>query len=215
MMKNHLAHAQTIWNFLSADYPLKTSDFILVLGSSDLSVPLYAASFWHENLASYIVVSGALGKRTKEIWQHSEAKKFAEILIQNGVPRAKIILEEKATNTGENFLFTKKLLTERGLPVKSGIIITKPYMKRRAYNTGAQQWKEVTWTVSTETVSFSDYLKRQEEPDRFISIMVGDLQRIKLYADKGFQIKDAVPEAVWESYEVLAQSGFDQYVVRP
>lgn len=211
---NYLAHAETIWHFLSPDYVVTPSDFMLVLGSSDLDVPQYASSFWSQNLVDFIVITGGWGKRTKELWAISEAGKFARVMIQNGVPPDKIILEEEASNTGENMLFTKKRLAELGLAVHSGIIITKPYMRRRAYNTAVKQWPEVRWSVSTERLSFSDYLKRQEDPEQFISVMVGDLQRIKLYAEKGFQIQDKIPEEVWYSFETLAQAGFDQYLIR-
>ena len=186
---------------------------MLVLGSSDLSVANYASEYWFENLAGYIVVSGGFGKLTKEMWAVSEVRKFSQILIANGVPEEKIILEEKATNTGDNIVNTKRVITDLGLPAHSGILITKPYMKRRAFNTAAKQWKEVAWSVAAEAVSFGDYFRKQDDPKNFISIMVGDLQRIKVYAEYGFQVRDEVPQDVWRSFEALVRSGYDRYVI--
>lgn len=211
-MQDHISHAENIWAFLGPDYTVEKADFMLVLGSSDLSVANYASAFWFKNLAGYIVVSGGFGKLTKEMWAVSEARKFSQIMMGNGVPEEKIILEEKATNTGENIGNAKKLIADLGLPANSGILITKPYMKRRAFNTASKQWSEANWSVAAEAISFEDYLIRQDDPQNFISIMVGDLQRIKIYAESGFQIRDEVPQEVWESFEALVQLGYDRYL---
>lgn len=211
-MQDHLSHAKNIWAYLGPDYTVKKSDLMLVLGSSDLSVANYASAFWFKNLAAYIVVSGGFGKLTKEMWAVSEARKFSQIMMGNGVPEEKIILEEKATNTGENIGNAKKLIADLGLPANSGILITKPYMKRRAFNTASKQWSEANWSVAAEAISFEDYLIKQDDPQNFISIMVGDLQRIKIYAESGFQIRDEVPQEVWESFEALVQLGYDRYL---
>ena len=44
--------------------------------------------------------------------------------------------------------------------------------------------------------------------------MVGDLQRIRLYPDKGFQIHQEIPDDVWKAYEELVEAGFDKYLDR-
>ena len=44
--------------------------------------------------------------------------------------------------------------------------------------------------------------------------MVGDLQRIRVYAEKGYQIPQDIPEDVWRAYEELVRAGYDKYLVR-
>jgi Fe-S cluster biosynthesis and repair protein YggX len=44
--------------------------------------------------------------------------------------------------------------------------------------------------------------------------MVGDLQRIKLYPEKGYQIYQEIPQAVWEAYELLVSMGYDEQLVK-
>ena len=44
--------------------------------------------------------------------------------------------------------------------------------------------------------------------------MVGDLQRIKIYPDKGFQIPQEIPEDVWAAYEALVSAGYDQHLAQ-
>jgi len=44
--------------------------------------------------------------------------------------------------------------------------------------------------------------------------MIGDLQRIKLYPEKGFQIYQEIPGDVWQAYEQLVKLGFDKHLIR-
>jgi hypothetical protein len=46
-----------------------------------------------------------------------------------------------------------------------------------------------------------------------INIMVGDLQRIRIYAERGFQIAQDIPDDVWAAYEELVRAGYDQRLV--
>jgi hypothetical protein len=42
---------------------------------------------------------------------------------------------------------------------------------------------------------------------------VGDLQRIKLYPEKGFQTYQEIPGQVWEAYLELVALGYDQHLI--
>jgi hypothetical protein len=44
--------------------------------------------------------------------------------------------------------------------------------------------------------------------------MVGDLQRILLYAEKGWQIRQDVPAEVMEAYAGLVEAGYTRRLVR-
>jgi hypothetical protein len=46
-----------------------------------------------------------------------------------------------------------------------------------------------------------------------INIMVGDLQRIKEYPAKGFQIYQEIPHDVWAAYEELIEAGYSKRLV--
>ena len=43
--------------------------------------------------------------------------------------------------------------------------------------------------------------------------MVGDLQRIRLYPAKGFQIHQDIPDDVWQAYGELVEMGYDSRLV--
>ena len=72
--------------------------------------------------------------------------------------------------------------------------------------------------VTSPQVSLDEYLGRYSNAvlstDDVVSIMVGDLQRVKLYAEKGFQIPQDIPADVWDAYEALVAAGYDRCLVR-
>ena len=47
-----------------------------------------------------------------------------------------------------------------------------------------------------------------------ISLMVGDLQRLRVYAEMGFQAPVEVPDEIWSAYDRLVAAGYDQYVIK-
>jgi hypothetical protein len=44
--------------------------------------------------------------------------------------------------------------------------------------------------------------------------MAGDLQRIKLYPGRGFQVYQEIPAEVWAAFEELVGYGYDKRLVK-
>ncbi len=93
-------------------------DAVIVLGaglrgsrpSATLKGRLYAAFEYHkENPDALIVVSGGQG-HDEDI---SEAEAMEIYLLNLGVPKDRIIKEDKSTSTYENFVFSKRMLDSR------------------------------------------------------------------------------------------------------
>jgi hypothetical protein len=42
--------------------------------------------------------------------------------------------------------------------------------------------------------------------------MVGDLQRIRIYPSRGFQIEQEIPDDVWQAFEKLVELGYDRHL---
>jgi uncharacterized SAM-binding protein YcdF (DUF218 family) len=154
-----------------------------------------------------------LGNLTKNIWSEPEADQFARIAIRKGVPENAILIENRSTNTGENILFTQRLLHDKHLDPSSFILVQKPYMERRSYATFKKHWPEKKLLVTSPQLSFEEYITDEIPVEKVINIMVGDLQRIKLYPAKGFQIFQEIPDDVWEAYKELVRMGFDKHMV--
>jgi len=205
--------AKKLWDYHHLNHILEKADFILVLGSHDLRVAERAADIYHEGWAPRIIFSGGLGNLTQHIWTEPEADQFALVAEQRGVPKKDILIENKSTNTGENILFTQQLLQEKKLDPESFILVQKPYMERRSYATFKKHWPEKKLWVSSPQLSFEEYITEEIPTEKVINIMVGDLQRIKIYPAKGFQIYQEIPQDVWSAYEELVQLGYNRHLV--
>ena len=191
-----------------------TSDVILVQGSHDLRVAERGASLFLEGAAPLLVFSGGLGNLTRGIWDEPEARKFARVAVSLGVPEESILIEDRSTNTGENVHFTRALLLERGLDPASFILVQKPYMERRTYATFGKAWPEKTAVVTSPSISYEDYPNEEIPLERVIHIMVGDLQRLRVYPARGFQIEQEIPDEVWDAYERLVELGYTENLIR-
>jgi uncharacterized SAM-binding protein YcdF (DUF218 family) len=211
------ALAQVLWDYHRLQHELRPSDAVLVLCSHDLRVAERGAGLFLEGWAPLLIFSGGLGSITRALMTTPEADQFAEIARRMGVPADRILIENKSTNTGENVRFTRALLEAQGLAPRTFIVVQKPYMERRSYATFRRVWPEPQVRVTSPQVSMDEYLSAYSHgslsAQDVISIMVGDLQRIRLYAERGFQIPQDIPDDVWAAYEALVRAGYDQRLV--
>jgi len=171
-----------------------------------------AAELYLQGMAPMLIFSGGLGNLTRDLWTIPEAILFAERAVSMGVPPSAILVEEHSTNTGENILFTQALLKERNLDPYSFIVVQKPYMERRSLATFKRHWPNKKLLVTSPQIPFLEYPNEEITMERVVNIMVGDLQRIRDYPAKGFQIYQEIPETVWNAYEELLQLGYDKHL---
>ena len=208
---------EKIWDYHHLDHQLSPSDAILVLCSHDTAVAACGAELFLQGWAPLLIFAGGLGAITRRLWREPEADQFARIAIDMGVPKDRVLVENASTNTGENILFTRRLLAEKALDPQTFIVVQKPYMERRSYATFRKVWPEKQVCVTSPRVSLDDYLRGYSHgalsPDDVIGIMVGDLQRIRLYPARGFQIHQDIPDEVWRAYEELVEAGYDKYLL--
>lgn len=205
--------AKILWDYHHINHTVQKSDCILVLGSHDTRVAERGAELFLQGFAPVLIFSGGLGNFTEGVWDEPEADKFAKIAIAMGVPESSILIENKSTNTGENIKFTQKLLAEKGLDPKSFIVVQKPYMERRSYATFMQHCPEKALIVTSPQISFDDYPNDEIPLEKVIHILVGDLQRLKEYPQKGFMVYQEIPAEVWAAYEGLVDRGYTGHMM--
>ena len=206
--------ATQLWDYHHTNHQLAKADCILALGSHDLRVAHRAAGPYLEGWVPLVIMSGGLGNFTQDMWTETEADQFAAIAIQRGVPADAILIENKSTNTGENILFTRQLLKQNGLDPQDFIVVQKPYMERRSYATFKKHWPDKNLVVTSPQIPFDEYATQEIPLEKVINIMIGDLQRIKIYPAKGFQIYQHIPSHIWDAYERLIALGFDKHLVK-
>ncbi|MDC5703745.1 YdcF family protein [Vibrio europaeus] len=198
-------HIERLWSYMQLSHTLKKSDCIFVLGSNDIRVAEYAAQLFLQGWAKKLVFSGGVGRLTEGVFESSEAQTFANVARDMGVPADSILIEDRATNTGENVQLTYQLMKKSGEEFQSFILVQKPYMERRTYATFAKQWPAPYQhvCVTSPKTPFCDYFNDEIDLDMVVTAMLGDFERIKTYPALGFQTEQAVPSEIDESYAIL------------
>ncbi|XP_071082322.1 uncharacterized protein SCO4629-like [Haliotis cracherodii] len=208
---NILTWAQKMWNYMLMNQKISKGDVILGLGNNDIRTAQHAAHLFKEGLADWLMFSGKDGTLTTGKWDRPEAEVFRDVAVRAGVPENKIILEIEATNTGENVAFSHTVLESLNIKPKKIILVTTPYHERRAYATFMKQFQGA---ASMDVMVTSPEITLQAYPNKevgslndVIGVIMGCMQRCRLYPEKGFQIPQDIPNDVWEAYESLKDLG--------
>ena len=103
---------------MSGDMPV-ACDYVIVLGAGlDKETPSLTlvdrlqrtAEYMNEFSDSIAIVSGSQGSGETI----TEALAMERYLVSRGIPRERIIKEEKATNTNENLIYSREIIDSRG-----------------------------------------------------------------------------------------------------
>ncbi len=199
-----MVHAQRIWDYLASYHCQGESDAIVVCCSYDLRVCDYACDLVLQGVAPIILFSGKTGNWTNQLWEESEAHVFADRARKRGVPEHAILIEDQATNLGENIAFAKNKLAY----AKTVTFVTKPNTILRVRLSIPKQWPGIQAYTACPPFAFPDEVSHIVGVFGVIHEMVGDLERIQNYPGLGFQEPHAVPDVIWESWHYLVDQGF-------
>jgi len=206
--------AGILWDYMLLRQEVSPADVILVLGSNDVRVGEHGARLFLRGLAPLMVCSGNVGRLTAGRFEKSEAETFADAAVRLGVPRSAILIEDASTNTGENIDRSRALLASRGIHPSRLILVQKPYMERRAWATFKRRWSEPDLMVTSPPIPYDEYPTPGIPRDLVINILVGDVQRMRVYAERGFQVPQPVPDEVWAAWEELVARGYTGHLVQ-
>ncbi|MDX8347683.1 YdcF family protein [Cognatiyoonia sp. IB215446] len=206
-MKTRTA-AQILWDFHCVYDDLRRSDVIVGLGSYDMRVATRCAELFHAGLSERIIFSGASGNWTSALYPATEAEAFKDQAIKDGVPEDAIMLERRATHIGENISFSAKLVPT----ARRVIIVTKPQTQLRCKATAPRQWPGVAALITAPETSFDAQPLPHHDQHALICEMVGDVARMKTYAERGFQVPIHIPDAVQSAFDTLVNVGFTDHL---
>ncbi|WP_031145467.1 YdcF family protein [Streptomyces erythrochromogenes] len=207
------ADAELIWDFHQMHHEPRPCSVAVGLGSHDLGVADTAVDLYQRGMAPLIVFTGATSPTTRARMPRGEAVHYRERALELGVPPEDVLVEPNARNTGENIRFTRALLKDVGRPIKSVLLISKPYEERRAYATARKLWPEVEVISASTPMTFTEYVDSIGDPKLVIDMLVGALQRLQLYPDQGFMVHLPVPAPVLLAYQHLRDNGFTSRLV--
>ena len=121
----------------------KKADVIFVPGNGYPQMAEYAAELWKQGYAPWVIPSGrysiVLGKfvgvlahQERYIGDYETEWDFLkDVLVKNGVDESTVLKENQATYTYQNAIFSKNVLAEKGIEVKTAIICCKEQHARR------------------------------------------------------------------------------------
>lgn len=116
---------------------------IHIIGCSGSGKTEYAAKLYDKGFAEYVIPSGGVsvkrdkwpGVRSKaEIYSgdyKTDCEFFTDVLIKNGVPRTAIFGEDKSVHTRDNAFFSRKIVNDNRLEIKTAMIACKAFHARR------------------------------------------------------------------------------------
>ena len=209
-----IAHAvETLWEYHNLRHEPRTTDVGVGLGSHDLSVATTAAELYGRGMFPLIVFTGANSPTTAQRFPRGEAVHYREHAVELGVPADAVLIEDAATNTGENIINTRELLAAAGRTPRTATLITRPYQQRRAYATCRKLWPDLEPICAATPLPLADYVASIGDEARVINMLVGDTQRIDVYAERGFAIPQPVPDNVRAAMSLLVNEGYTQRLV--
>jgi uncharacterized SAM-binding protein YcdF (DUF218 family) len=131
---------EAIYRELLITTELRRADLLFVFGTRH-GLPEFLAvieDLWRRNLFSMALVTGGLTSGDAR----TEAEVLAEGMTAIGIPQAQIMLEERATNTGENVVFSLPVIDRcLGLKnVRSLIAVGKYFTSARYLMTLQRHW---------------------------------------------------------------------------
>ena len=215
---NYLPPLQTIWDFLCLNETPRKADVIVGFGNFNTDIARRAAELYHQGLAPKILFTGGLGRNTEGLLPEPEAARFAKVAMECGVPECDIILEDKSRNTAENIHFTRALLEKLGIKHDHILGVHQPFMERRIVAAMGVYWPEQSFRVTSPQVTIPEYLERAREQgiteNASVSVIVGDFQRMDLYAKLGYQLPQHIPQDAWEAFHALVEMGFDKQLAK-
>ena len=215
---DYLQPLQVIWDYLGMHQMPRKADVIVGFGNFNTDIARRAAELYHQGYAPKVLFTGGLGRNTEGLLPEPEAVRFARVAMECGVPEEDILLEDKSANTKENIDFTRTLLEEKGLPHDRILGVHQPFMERRIAAAMGVYWPELDFSVTSPQVSIPEYLRRAREQgiseNASISVIVGDFQRIELYAQKGYQLPQHIPEEAWNAFHALVAMGYDKQLAK-
>jgi uncharacterized SAM-binding protein YcdF (DUF218 family) len=184
-MKNlTAAFLKAVGDYMLVETPLARADVCLVFGNPHADhLAEQAAELYHRGYFSLIVVSGGVATGDGRL----EAHRMRDVLLAKGVPAEIIMVEDKARNTGENVIYSMKLLDEKkGLGnIDSVLAIGHIQAARRFLMTLERHWPQVTKMFTTRNCFGVPKELWHTHPD-FRAKVLSEYEKIPDYKAKDF-----------------------------
>ncbi|CAN7329488.1 YdcF family protein [Bradyrhizobium sp. LjRoot220] len=165
--------------------PLKPADLLFVFGTRvDVEERVdQAFRLWRDGYFRCAIVSGGITPGS----DRSECEIIADAMIARGIPRERILREDRAMNTGENVIFSLPVIDAAlGLTnIRSVICLGNTWTARRYPMTLHRHWPEVEKMLVTVD-SFATPRSLWHTDCEFRRRILAEWDKIEPYKVKGF-----------------------------
>lgn len=120
-----------IYNYLSEEDKLEKSDLIFVFAAPTLTRVEKAIELYKKGLAPLLVFSGCSPIYQQK--ENSEAVKYKNFAIAQGVSESSIIVENNSITIPDNVRSSLNLLDKLKIKFKRLILVNSPYVQRRGW----------------------------------------------------------------------------------
>jgi uncharacterized SAM-binding protein YcdF (DUF218 family) len=164
---------------------IKPADLLFVFGTRE-DVALRADEafrLWREGLFRWSIVSGGVTPGS----QLSECEIIKAAMVRRGIPPERILEEHRATNTGENVIFSLPIL-QAGIGLEnihSVICLGNSWTARRYPMTLQRHWPEVEKMLITVD-SFATARAHWHTDPEFRTRVLAEWDKIEPYKARGF-----------------------------
>ena len=166
---------QEITDFIFLEDTPKKADVIFIPGSNEGNLARRAAQLYHEGYAPVLIPSGKYAKwRGHNIVEgyETESDYFAKILMDEGVPGEAVWKEREATFTYENAIYTRKMLDQKGIKVKTALLCCQAYHARRSklyYQVLFPDTEILVCPTVTKEIARDNWFKSRDKIDKVLS----------------------------------------------
>jgi uncharacterized SAM-binding protein YcdF (DUF218 family) len=165
--------------------PIKPADLLFVFGTREDVAPRADEAFrlWREGLFRWSIVSGGVTPGSTL----SECEIIKAAMVARGIPPERILEEHRATNTGENVIFSLPIIDAAlGLKnIRSVICLGNTWTARRYPMTLHRYWPEVEKMLVTVD-SFETPRSLWHTDPLFRTRVLREWDKIEPYKAKGF-----------------------------
>jgi uncharacterized SAM-binding protein YcdF (DUF218 family) len=99
------------------------------LDGTGMGRTLAAARLWHERHFGLVVLSGA---------PRAEAEAMYDLILHEGVPADRVVVEDRSLNTRENAAYSTEILRERGMTTSVVVVTSATHLRRSLKDFAAQ-----------------------------------------------------------------------------
>jgi uncharacterized SAM-binding protein YcdF (DUF218 family) len=167
------------------DTPLKPADLLFVFGTrrDEALRASEACRLWREGYFRWSIVSGGVTPGS----DLTECAIIKQAMVEGGIPHERILEEHRATNTGENVIFSLPIIDAAlGLSnIKSVICLGNTWTARRYPMTLHRHWPEVEKMLLTVDSFATPRALWHTDPELRRRIL-GEWDKIEPYKTKGF-----------------------------